>query len=109
MPRLARLLTQYVSFRPFDRLRDSRHTIACTSSILGGRASRLTPFMLDEGSQRVAQINVAPAIDRSARRPVRVYEGPSRVILVGKIDAVCGMIDRYIADERAGKLVPFGR
>jgi hypothetical protein len=32
---------------------------------------------------------------------VRVYHGPSRVILVGTIDAVCQMIDRCIDDERA--------
>jgi hypothetical protein len=34
--------------------------------------------------------------------PVRVYRGPSRVTLVGHIDAVCRMLDRCIAEENAG-------
>jgi hypothetical protein len=33
---------------------------------------------------------------------VRIYRGPSRLVLVGHIDAVCNMIDRYIAAEGAG-------
>jgi long-subunit fatty acid transport protein len=33
------------------------------------------------------------------RAPVRVYHGPSRLIMVGTVDAVCRMIDRCIADE----------
>jgi hypothetical protein len=33
---------------------------------------------------------------------VRIYRGPSRLVLVGHIDAVCSMIDRYIAAEGAG-------
>jgi hypothetical protein len=32
---------------------------------------------------------------------VRVYHGPSRVIMVGSIDAVCRMIDRCIAEQQA--------
>jgi hypothetical protein len=34
--------------------------------------------------------------------PVRVYRSASRVVLVGHIDAVCSMIDRYIAAEETG-------
>jgi hypothetical protein len=38
----------------------------------------------------------------AATDPVRVYRGPSRVTLVGHIDAVCRMLDRCIAEENAG-------
>ncbi|MCG1042485.1 hypothetical protein KQH60_07975 [Mycetohabitans sp. B8] len=34
--------------------------------------------------------------------PVRVYRSASRVVLVGHIDAVCSMIDQYIAAEETG-------
>jgi hypothetical protein len=34
--------------------------------------------------------------------PVRVYHGASRLVLVGHIDEVCQMIDRYIAAENTG-------
>jgi hypothetical protein len=30
-----------------------------------------------------------------------VYHGPSRLIMVGTVDAVCRMIDRCIAEESA--------
>ncbi|GAB2880356.1 hypothetical protein GCM10027093_14440 [Paraburkholderia jirisanensis] len=44
-----------------------------------------------------SSINAQPA----QRAPVRVYHGPSRLIMVGTVDAVCRMIDRCIAEESA--------
>jgi len=38
----------------------------------------------------------------SGADPVRVYHGASRLVLVGHIDEVCEMIDRYIAAENTG-------
>lgn len=35
------------------------------------------------------------------RAPVRVYQGPSRLILVGTMDAVCRAIDRCIAEQQS--------
>ncbi|RQH07466.1 hypothetical protein [Paraburkholderia dinghuensis] len=39
--------------------------------------------------------------DPQRRAPVRVYHGPSRLIMVGTVDAVCRMIDRCIAEQHA--------
>jgi hypothetical protein len=46
--------------------------------------------------------SVADVAASNPADPVRVYRGPSRVTLVGHIDAVCRMIDRCIAEENAG-------
>jgi hypothetical protein len=132
MPRLARFLSQYVPhvpfrrFYPFERLRETRGLTPCTFSIgvgMGGRRVQppLQPMQSVQAVQPIQSLRAAASalVDtgaaalaqsvRARRHPVRVYQGASRLILVGNIDAVCGMIDRYIADQDAGLLVPFAR
>ena len=106
MDRLARLMP----FRAFGRLRHLRGVIPCPpleAAPVGPEPSR------DTGARAGMQPSALPAFARvslnsalhaepARRAPVRVYHGPSRVILVGSIDAVCKMIDRCIDDERAG-------
>jgi hypothetical protein len=105
MERLARLLP----FRQFGRLRHLRNLIPCAPLAVPG-----TPSLFDAESAPAGTLPSAlPAFARvslnsgmnteAARRaPVRVYHGPSRLIMVGTFDAVCRMIDRCIAEERAG-------
>jgi hypothetical protein len=50
---------------------------------------------------RVSLHNTLNHADPARRAPVRVYHGPSRLIMVGTIDAVCRMIDRCIAEQQA--------
>jgi hypothetical protein len=113
MDRLARLMP----FRAFGRLRHLRSVIACPpleasaasplplplplSALERGDASRagLQPAALPAFAR--VSLNSALHAEPARRAPVRVYHGPSRVILVGTIDAVCKMIDRCIDDERA--------
>ena len=110
MDRLARLMP----FRTFGRLRHLRGVIPCPpleaavahtgqqsndASHAGMQPSALPAFA------RVS-LNSALHAEPARRAPVRVYHGPSRVILVGTIDAVCKMIDRCIDDERAGAPAP---
>jgi len=111
MERLARLLP----FRQFGRLRHLRNIVPCAPR---NAASTVSPFDRDAtfGGASAAPASLPstlPAFARvslnsglnaeAARRaPVRVYHGPSRLIMVGTVDAVCRMIDRCIAEERAG-------
>lgn len=106
MDRLARLMP----FRTFGRLRHLRSVIPCPPLEAVSAPSAL---QRDAGSRAGMQPAALPAFARvslnsavhaepARRAPVRVYHGASRVILVGTIDAVCKMIDRCIADERAG-------
>ena len=112
MERLARLLP----FRQFGRLRHLRKLVPC-SLIEASTAS--TPSLFDSlGEAPNSQVALASSLPSSlpafarvslnsglntaepARRaPVRVYHGPSRLIMVGTVDAVCRMIDRCIAEE----------
>ncbi|MFL9869058.1 hypothetical protein PQR67_33235 [Paraburkholderia fungorum] len=106
MERLARLLP----FRPFGRLRHLRKLVPCslieaspvgTSSLSlfdapaggAGLPSSLPAFV------RVSLNSGLNTAEPARRAPVRVYHGPSRLIMVGTVDAVCRMIDRCIADE----------
>ncbi|MGH8778733.1 hypothetical protein [Paraburkholderia sp.] len=105
MERFARLLP----FRQFGRLRHLRGVVPCAPLETAG-----TPSLFDSAPSgqsslpsslpafaRVslnASLNAEPA----RRAPVRVYHGPKRLIMVGTVDAVCRMIDRAIAEERAG-------
>jgi hypothetical protein len=105
MERLARLLP----FRQFGRLRHLRKLVPCSSI----EASTLsTPSLFDAPAPGVSNLpSSLPAFARvslnsglntaepARRAPVRVYHGPSRLIMVGTVDAVCRMIDRCIADE----------
>jgi hypothetical protein len=106
MDRLARLMP----FRTFGRLRHLRSVTPCPpleAAAVG--STRQTQDNLLAGTQPAAlpafarvSLNSALHAEPARRAPVRVYHGPSRVILVGTIDAVCKMIDRCIDDERAG-------
>lgn len=106
MDRLAR----FMPFRAFGRLRHLRGLISCppldTAAAHSGRqaddAARagMQPAALPAFAR--VSLNSALHAEPARRAPVRVYHGPSRVILVGTIDAVCQMIDRCIDDERAG-------
>lgn len=104
MERLARLLP----FRQFGRLRHLRKLVPCSMI----EASALsTPSLFDEPTGVSSLPSSLPAFARvslnsglntaepARRAPVRVYHGPSRLIMVGTVDAVCRMIDRCIADE----------
>jgi hypothetical protein len=104
MERLARLLP----FRQFGRLRHLRKLVPC-SLIEPSPAS--TPSLFDVPTGVSSLPSSMPAFARvslnsglntaepARRAPVRVYHGPSRLIMVGTVDAVCRMIDRCIADE----------
>jgi hypothetical protein len=100
MERLARLLP----FRQFGRLHHLRSKTPCAPLVAASRPSSAQQLpMLPSAQPAFARVSLAtsqrPAAEQ--RAPVRVYHGPSRLIMVGSIDAVCRMIDRCIADESA--------
>ncbi|HEY4297978.1 MAG TPA: hypothetical protein VGM85_16015 [Paraburkholderia sp.] len=104
MERLARLLP----FRQFGRLRHLRNLVPC--SLIEAPSER-TASLFDAPAEVSSLPSSLPAFARvslnsglntaepARRAPVRVYHGPSRLIMVGTVDAVCRMIDRCIADE----------
>ncbi|RDU95317.1 hypothetical protein [Trinickia dinghuensis] len=107
MDRLARLMP----FRTFGRLRHLRGVIPCPplEAASVAQEARQSENASHANMQPAAlpafarvSLNSALHAEPARRAPVRVYHGPSRVILVGTIDAVCKMIDRCIDDERAG-------
>ncbi|WP_027798888.1 hypothetical protein [Paraburkholderia dilworthii] len=108
MERLARLLP----FRQFGRLRHLRKLVPCslieastaaTASLFDSPASGSgLQAALPSSLPAFARVSLNSGLNTAepARRaPVRVYHGPSRLIMVGTVDAVCRMIDRCIADE----------
>jgi hypothetical protein len=112
MERLARLLP----FRQFGRLRHLRSLVPCGVIEAPGATASLfdTPAPRPSAPRSSALPSALPAFARGSlnsglnaseparRAPVRVYHGPSRLIMVGTVDAVCRMIDRCIDEERAG-------
>jgi hypothetical protein len=88
-----RHLRSVVSCPPLEFAPRERTPIAAPSAADGTQPSALPAFA------RVS-LNSALHAQPAQRAPVRVYHGPSRVILVGTIDAVCKMIDRCIDEER---------
>ena len=104
MERLARLLP----FRQFGRLRHLRKLVPC-SLLEASAASTASLFDLPASDSslpsslpafaRVSLNSGLNTAEPARRAPVRVYHGPSRLIMVGTMDAVCRMIDRCIADE----------
>ena len=108
MERLARLLP----FRQFGRLRHLRKLVPC-SLIEASTAATASLFdsPINGSGGHAALPSSLPALARvslnsglntaepARRAPVRVYHGPSRLIMVGTVDAVCRMIDRCIAEE----------
>jgi len=115
MERLARLLP----FRQFGRLRHLRGIASCAlrevrapAAALNGSLFEETPGMVAASTADLPALPSAqPAFARVSlnstlnteqpmrRAPVRVYQGPSRLILVGTVDAVCRAIDRCIAEQ----------
>ncbi|MBW0447329.1 hypothetical protein EN871_17650 [bacterium M00.F.Ca.ET.228.01.1.1] len=116
MERLARLLP----FRQFGRLRHLRKLVPCslieassatTASLFDSPASGSGVHAALSSSLSSSLPSSLPAFARvslnsglnmaepARRAPVRVYHGPSRLIMVGTVDAVCRMIDRCIAEE----------
>lgn len=105
MDRLARL----IAFRQFGRLRHLRSVVPCppidsSSEPIQGGAPSLPVSTQPSAMPAFARVSLQSTIhpEPGRRAPVRVYHGPSRVILVGTVDAVCRMIDRCIDEERAG-------
>jgi len=120
MERLARLLP----FRQFGRLRHLRGVASCavraaqalpvTGSLFdalpaaspsgrGGREGESAPMpALPSAQPAFARVSLNSALNAepAQRAPVRVYHGPSRLIMVGSIDAVCRMIDRCIDEQQ---------
>jgi len=112
MERLARLLP----FRQFGRLRHLRKLVPCslieastatTASLFDSPASgsgmhAARPSSLPSSLPAFALVSLNSGLNMAEpgrRAPVRVYHGPSRLIMVGTVDAVCRMIDRCIAEE----------
>lgn len=121
MERLARLLP----FRQFGRLRHLRGAADCAARRARATAAALSGSLF-EALDREAAADAAdaaavelpslpsaqPAFARVSLNstlnhaepargaPVRVYHGPSRLIMVGTVDAVCRMIDRCIAEQQ---------
>jgi hypothetical protein len=112
MERLARLLP----FRQFGRLRHLRNLVPCslieastaaTASLFdsparGSDRQAALPSSLPSSLPAFARVSLNSGLNTAGperRAPVRVYHGPSRLIMVGTVDAVCRMIDRCIAEE----------
>ncbi|WP_233863439.1 hypothetical protein [Paraburkholderia adhaesiva] len=122
MERLARLLP----FRQFGRLRHLRGLASCAAQNARASAGALSGSLFDDLSEvgrsqtshldahlgdlpplpsaqpafaRVSLNSTLNHADPQRRAPVRVYHGPSRLIMVGTVDAVCRMIDRCIAEQ----------
>ncbi|WP_186310882.1 hypothetical protein [Paraburkholderia sp. BCC1886] len=81
----------------------SRRGSAVPSAPVSGSGSRAgAAAALPSSLPAFARVSLNAGLNTAepARRaPVRVYHGPSRLIMVGNVDAVCRMIDRCIADE----------
>lgn len=120
MERLARLLP----FRQFGRLRHLRGLASCAAQNARASAGALSGSLFDSLADVARSTMSQPAdlpplpslqpafarvslnsslnhADPQRRAPVRVYHGPSRLIMVGTVDAVCRMIDNCIAEQHA--------
>ena len=105
MERFARLLP----FRQFGRLHHLRNLVPCGSlTALASNVADRTASLFDDEAQPLpsaqpafarVSLNSALNAEPARRAPVRVYHGPSRLIMVGTVDAVCNMIDRAIAEQ----------
>ncbi|WP_322046831.1 hypothetical protein [Paraburkholderia sp. J67] len=113
MERLARLLP----FRQFGRLRHLRGIASCAVREARASAAALNGSLFEDTAVEAPTPELPPLpsaqpafarvslnstlnTEQPARRaPVRVYHGPSRLIMVGTMDAVCRAIDRCIAEQ----------
>jgi hypothetical protein len=91
LPAYSRLSSRLASILP--PVSPSGSFSRAASSLAGRPAVR--PTALSAGAGTTSGVTAAV-------RAVRVYRGPSRLIMVGNINEVCRMIDRCIADESAG-------
>lgn len=111
MSRLVRLLSACTPLHPFGRTRATRGQRSCRDqapsaspslqTIDASRSYGIAPAV--GTTKRTAAVRPVPA-HIAARSTVRVYRGASGMTMVGKIDAICRMIDSCIADERAALL-----
>ncbi|CAG9196101.1 conserved hypothetical protein [Paraburkholderia tropica] len=111
MERLARLLP----FRQFGRLRHLRGIASCAMRDARASAAALngslfekleTPELppLPSAQPAFARVSLNSTLNTEQpdrRAPVRVYHGPSRLIMVGTMDAVCRALDRCIAEQQS--------
>lgn len=113
MGRLARF-TEMLPFRQFGRLNHLRHVAPCdvrsrpvslplfdTLLDMAPREPAMPPMPSAQPAFARVSLNSALGHEPARRAPVRVYHGPSRLIMVGTIDAVCRMIDRAIDEQQA--------
>ncbi|MGI4982504.1 MAG: hypothetical protein ACRYGL_04080 [Janthinobacterium lividum] len=114
MSRLVRLLSVSTALHSFGRLRFTRGFRSCRD-----KAAAPAPVAAPAESQRFGSGMASSAKRTASVRPiqattpqspgrsaVRVYRGSSGTTMVGKIDAICRMIDRCIADESAAMISP---
>jgi hypothetical protein len=118
MSRLVRLFSAESAIHPFGRLRAARGRLSCRDKAnLAARAT--APVIVSRDTENDAPHHVAamvaPTVARTAalrpvvhavgvtspRNSVRVYRRNSGMTMVGNIEAICKMLDRCIADERA--------
>ena len=123
MSRLVRLFSVDSTIHAFGRLRADRGRLSCrdkanlaaraTAPVLVSRDSDVTPShqSMNAGAVVARTAALRPTVQAVAaatpRPTVRVYRRTSGMTMVGNIDAICRMIDRCIADERAA-LAPRG-
>lgn len=117
MSRLVRLFSAESAIHPFGRLRAARGRLSCRDKAnLAARATAPVIVTRDAVQDTPAQAAVVatPVARTAALRPVvhaagatsprnsvRVYRRNSGMTMVGNIEAICKMLDRCIADERA--------
>ncbi|TAM01495.1 MAG: hypothetical protein EPN70_19365 [Paraburkholderia sp.] len=91
----------------FDSLSDTEpgSEVGSTAGPAVGLAAGLVELPpLPSAQPAFARVSLNSALNHTEpgrRAPVRVYHGPSRLIMVGTVDAVCRMIDRCIAEQHA--------
>jgi hypothetical protein len=101
------------AMRRFARVREACGLIPGIAQRAVAAPSRAQPLVQNDAPRehpafaRVPLRQTVPPIFSGHRaaavtEPVRVYHGASRLVLVGHIDEVCEMIDRYIAAENTG-------
>ncbi|WP_347554105.1 hypothetical protein [Robbsia sp. KACC 23696] len=120
MSRLVRLFSAESAIHPFGRLRAARGRLSCRDKAnLAARATAPVAVQRDtvQVSPQQAPLvattvprtaalrpTAQPLVSTNARGSVRVYRRNSGMTMVGNIEAICKMIDRCIADERAAAM-----
>ncbi|MCY0388009.1 hypothetical protein OVY01_12335 [Robbsia sp. Bb-Pol-6] len=118
MSRLVRLLSASTALHTFGRARLTRVFRSCrdkgdkgdkgefpAAAATPAESQRFGSGIAGGGIKRTASVRPVQVTPLSATRSaVRVYRGSSGTTMVGKIDAICRMIDRCIADESAAMM-----